>query len=273
MTAMGIYGQSATFTGTGFTITDGGGRVPASCSTVNVSGLSVNTTITNIAFNGFNHTWIGDLEMRLYPPAAAVPPSTTGTTVISSPPDGRGCNFAGGTYNFNDLAASSLDAATAGCTSATNIPAGSYRTSTYGGGTVDGPTTLLSTSPGTLTPAQANGNWLVCAFDFATPDGGSATSTSLTFASVGPSAAGTSVSGRVTTADGRGIINAIVQLTGTDGITRNAYTSSFGYFRFDEVPSGSTYVIGVASKRFAFTPRTISVDDELVGVDFVAAEQ
>ena len=83
------------------------------------------------------------------------------------------------------------------------------------------------------------------------------------------SAANVSISGRVLTSSGAGVRNAIVQLTGTDGVTRRARTSSFGYYRFDDVEAGETYVIGVASKRYTFAPRAITVADELTDVDFI----
>lgn len=86
----------------------------------------------------------------------------------------------------------------------------------------------------------------------------------------GPSAANVAVSGRVLTADGRGLRNALVTITDQLGTSRNAITSSFGYYRFEEVRSGETYTIGVSSKRYVFMPRTITVADELTDVDFVA---
>lgn len=86
----------------------------------------------------------------------------------------------------------------------------------------------------------------------------------------GPTAANVAVSGRVLTADGRGLKNALVTLTDADGTSRTAVTSSFGYYRFDEVAAGQSYVLAVNSKRFTFTPRTLTVTDELTDVDFVA---
>nr|HQU86145.1 hypothetical protein [Pyrinomonadaceae bacterium] len=142
--------QAQSFPGSGFTVSDGGGRVAASCSNVNVTGLTNDVVVSSISLNGFTHTWIGDLEIRVYRPADAAPPSTTGSVVLASPPDARGCNFSGN-YRFTDNAAQSIDAATTGCTSATNVPAGDYRTSTYGGGTANGPVTSLTTSIGNLT--------------------------------------------------------------------------------------------------------------------------
>ena len=85
-----------------------------------------------------------------------------------------------------------------------------------------------------------------------------------------PTAGGVSVSGRVLTATDRGLRNAVVTLTNSSGITRNAITSSFGYYSFDDVEAGGTYVIGVSSKRYHFSPRVMSVTNELQNLDFVA---
>jgi hypothetical protein len=79
-----------------------------------------------------------------------------------------------------------------------------------------------------------------------------------------------SVSGKVMTANGAGVRNAIVSLTDAGGITRTAKTGSFGYYRFDDVLTGQTCGIVVTSKGYTFTPRTISISSELTDVDFVA---
>jgi hypothetical protein len=87
-----------------------------------------------------------------------------------------------------------------------------------------------------------------------------------------PTAANVSLSGRVLTTDGRGIRNTAVVLTGPKGNSRTAMTSSFGYYRFDEVPSGETYVLSVSSKRYQFAPRVVTVQDEIANLDFIAQE-
>lgn len=86
-----------------------------------------------------------------------------------------------------------------------------------------------------------------------------------------PSAANVSVSGRVLTAEGQGVRNAVVTITDSTGVSRSARTASFGFYRFNDVRSGETYVISVSSKRYVFTPRTINVTDEVTGFDFVAS--
>ena len=83
-------------------------------------------------------------------------------------------------------------------------------------------------------------------------------------------AAGVSISGRVLTQNGRGLRNARVSMRDQNGNIRIATTGSFGYYHFDDVESGQTYIIGVASKRFHFTSRVIQVIDNLSDVDFVA---
>ncbi len=87
-----------------------------------------------------------------------------------------------------------------------------------------------------------------------------------------PTAAEVSISGRVSTAEGRGVQNAVLTLTAIDGTRRVIRTGPFGYFRFDDVNAGETYIVSVASKRFAFARPTVVVvaADELANVDFIA---
>ncbi len=87
-----------------------------------------------------------------------------------------------------------------------------------------------------------------------------------------PSAAAVSVSGRVLTPDGRGLRNAVVTLNDQKGIARQVTTSSFGYYRFNEVQTGETYIISVKSKLYRFAPRLVTVSDALTDVDFIGLE-
>jgi len=259
------------FNGPGFTIADGGGRTVTSCSIVPVTGITSNVLLRSVSLNTFSHSWIGDLEARIYPPAAAAPPSLTGSFVLMSPPDSRACNTSGN-YRFIDSATQSIDAATVGCTTNQIVPAGDYRTNTYGGGTNPGPVTNLTTFFGSLTPAQANGNWSVCVFDFATPDGGTVGGTSLDFAIV--TAAQASISGRVVGLEGRGIAGIKIILTDSAGNSRTATTNSFGMYNFDEIEVGGTYVVNAAHKRYQFQNPTqvLSVSENVSGLNFVVIE-
>lgn len=87
---------------------------------------------------------------------------------------------------------------------------------------------------------------------------------------IAPSAANVSVSGRVTTSNGLGVRNAVVTITDSTGVSRSARTGSFGYYRFEGVRSGETYVISVESKRYTFTPRTVNVSDDVNDLDLIA---
>ncbi len=89
-----------------------------------------------------------------------------------------------------------------------------------------------------------------------------------------PTAAMVSVSGRVLTSMGRGISKARVSLIDSEGNVRTALTGSLGYYRFDDLTAGESYVISVLSKRFTFAAPTqiISAKDNVSDVDFIANE-
>ncbi len=89
---------------------------------------------------------------------------------------------------------------------------------------------------------------------------------------IGSTAAGIAISGRVVTRDGRGVRNAVVKLTASDGTSRTVTTSSFGNYTFENVEGGQTYVVGASMKRYRFAPRVLTLFDSLVDVDFVGIE-
>jgi len=91
-----------------------------------------------------------------------------------------------------------------------------------------------------------------------------------------PAAATASISGRVTSADGRGIINATMVVSGGGLLQpRTVKTSSFGYFSVDDLEVGETYILTINSKRFTFSnpSRVISLNDSITDVDFTADAQ
>lgn len=81
-----------------------------------------------------------------------------------------------------------------------------------------------------------------------------------------------SVSGRVTTPAGQNLRNAIVSMIDSQGVRRTATTSSFGIYQFDNVRTGDTYTMTVASKRYRFSPKVLPIDAALTNVDFVGLE-
>ncbi len=143
------------------------------------------------------------------------------------------------------------------------------------GNQVGGPpqTTLF----GTFGLTNANGVWSLYIRD----DGGSLTAVNgcvdggwgLEF--LQPTAANASISGRVTTANGLGIRNAEIVLSGNSiGEPRRVTTSSFGYFTFEDLRVGETYVVTVNSRRFTFQApsQVLSLTDNAFDVNFVANE-
>ncbi len=86
-----------------------------------------------------------------------------------------------------------------------------------------------------------------------------------------PTAASVSVSGRVLSAkNSRGVPNATVQLSDQNGNVRTARTNSFGYYFFNNVEVGQTFVINANHKRYQFDPRIIAVTEELSSLDITA---
>lgn len=88
----------------------------------------------------------------------------------------------------------------------------------------------------------------------------------------GPTAADSSASGRVLTADGSGIQSATVTVIAQTGATRGTLTDKFGKFKFDNLESGENYIFRVAAKRFTFSQDTkvVAVGETTDGIDFVA---
>lgn len=87
-----------------------------------------------------------------------------------------------------------------------------------------------------------------------------------------PTAAEVSVGGRITTADGRGIRNIRVTVSGGDlAGPRSAITSAFGYWQVEGLTAGQSYVVSVGAKRYLFDPpaRLVSPTDSMADVDFV----
>ncbi|MEQ1922205.1 MAG: carboxypeptidase-like regulatory domain-containing protein [Pyrinomonadaceae bacterium] len=88
------------------------------------------------------------------------------------------------------------------------------------------------------------------------------------------SASGTlNISGRVRTANGRGITNATIRITGgllaspiVEKTTRN------GVYSVPGLTAGQQYVVTVNSRRFVFTPnsQTVTIQNDLTNLDFTA---
>jgi hypothetical protein len=90
------------------------------------------------------------------------------------------------------------------------------------------------------------------------------------FMPTGTTAANVTVAGRALDAAGRGAANAVVTMTAPTGERQIAVTNPFGYFRFESVRAGETYIVSIFSKRFQFAPQVVTVNEELNGLIFTA---
>lgn len=79
-------------------------------------------------------------------------------------------------------------------------------------------------------------------------------------------AATVTVSGQVLSPSGQPVSNVIVTISDGSGFVQTTRTTSFGYFTFTGVPNVQNFTISVSSKRFAFTPQTISVNGDTSGI-------
>jgi len=154
------------------------------------------------------------------------------------------------------------------------IPTVQWQVSTDNGANFTNISNSLTNVSGATTPRLTfiaelsdNGNQYRAVFTNAF---GAAVSNPATLNVMPPTAAGVSVSGRVLTNDGRGLPQAIVQITLQNGNTRIARTNSFGYYQFEDIEVGQTLIITVNSKRYQFTPQVISINDSITNLDFTA---
>ena len=86
-------------------------------------------------------------------------------------------------------------------------------------------------------------------------------------------AANASISGRVSAANGTGIRNAVIVVSGGN-LSQPIYvrTGTFGYYTIEDLEVGATYVLTINSKRFQFTnpSRVITLNENIEDADFIA---
>lgn len=82
--------------------------------------------------------------------------------------------------------------------------------------------------------------------------------------------ASTSVSGMAQTADGRALGQVSVTILDQEGNSRTAITSPLGYYSFEGLVVGKSYVITASSKTFSFSPLVFTLNNQLTGIDLIA---
>jgi len=93
-----------------------------------------------------------------------------------------------------------------------------------------------------------------------------------TAGALAPTAGLASVSGRVMRPDGNGIANAVVTITDAAGNTRSLLANPLGYFRFDDVTAGQTYVVTASAKGVTFPARLVEVNGNVAGLEILSIQ-
>lgn len=260
-------------------IPDGGSPTPTCGAPLNITFAvsGINSPIGSVSVNftmNPTHTWVGDLKVSLIAPNTTTHLLFSRVGATTATGFGDDANL-GGTYTFNNTATGNIWTAAASDNNANFIiPPGGYRTKAAGpaGNTSPGPPfTSLSGTFASLPAAARNGTWTLRFEDCSVQDIGTVSAAGLTL--LGTTAADVAVSGRVTTADGAGIRHASISVTGGNlAEPVNALSGAFGYYRFEGLEAGQTYILTIKSKRYVFSQPVIVVTtkDGLSEVNFVA---
>jgi hypothetical protein len=88
-----------------------------------------------------------------------------------------------------------------------------------------------------------------------------------------PSASTASISGQVIDVFGRAIPRANVVVTDVEGRAVMGGTNNFGYYRIEGLRVGQIYIVHANAKGYEFEPITVSLTDDLTGIDFIPSSQ
>ena len=88
-----------------------------------------------------------------------------------------------------------------------------------------------------------------------------------------PTAANATVSGRVADVFGYAIAGVQISMQDSAGNFVTARTNPFGFYVLPGVRAGHTYLISLTHRRYTFQSRSVTVDEDLANVDFVAEPQ
>jgi hypothetical protein len=241
-------------------------------STINVSGAANVIGSMRVSIYDYSHQFPDNVDLLLVGPLGQefILMADAGGLTATGPVTITFTDSAGAVLPDNGPLTTGSREPTSWITPVTNFPApapaGPY---SEPGSTIGG--TGTQTLFGNFGLTNPNGNWNL----YARLQGGGlgqiAGGWGLEF--LVPTAAQASISGRVMTADGTSIRNAEMVLTGNSLQTPlRVSTSSFGYFTFDGLQTGETYVLTVNSRRFTFQvpSRVISLTDNVGDMDFIA---
>lgn len=278
-TAICRINEAATqFTNVSPIVLNGSGASNPYPSTINVTGATNSISYMRVTLFDLAADAADDLDVLLVGPDGQ-------SFVLMADAGGAAAIPTGTTLTFNDNAASYLPDSTV-------ITSGSYKPTSWEHSSSEFPLPApigphAEPGPGGLPVprsaqinsvfggSNANGTWSLYIFD------DTAGPLSIVPGSVAggwgiemlaPTAAAVSLSGRVSDAFGRGVRGVMVVLEG-GGLPgpRIALTSTFGYFSFEGLSSG-TYGVTVVAKRYTFavSSRTFNLTDSVWDADFIA---
>lgn len=84
-----------------------------------------------------------------------------------------------------------------------------------------------------------------------------------------PIAATATVSGRVMVR-GRGLARAYVTISDSNGMIQRTMTNPQGFYRFENIQTGSTYTFDVVSKRYTFATQVVTISENISDLNFTA---
>ncbi len=239
-------------------------------TTVSVAGFTGTITKVTVRMNGVNHPTPDDIGLLLISP--------TGTKVRLTTDNGGSVAVTNADILFDDTAANAIpDAGPVFATSWQPTPDGGNS-----GGSASHSANFPAPAPAApyaallsaFNGSNPNGTWSLYIDDDSNSDPGTITGGwTLTIEAAAPTAAESTISGRAVNASGRGLGNVRVMLYGGN-LPYPIYTQTnpFGYYRFENITVGQTYVMSVSSKRYSFTNpvRVINLSDDLFELDFFA---
>jgi hypothetical protein len=252
------------------------------------------TRVTSVTYNGQMLTPIGSQLSPDFRNAVEMfrlnnPPSGTGNIVINLP-IGLANYVVGGGTSFSGVSLLAPNGAFTSASGSSKFPTVIVNDSTTGDIVLDAlaaSPNALSFVPGLGQDLRYEGSTFFGSFDVGAGSTKAAVSPvtmswemsfvddwalgAVAVKALGATAAGVNVSGRVLLPSGRGINRARVALTDSTGETRAAFTNPFGYYRFEDVRAGETYVFDVKAKHNSFASQVIVVNEETNELNFTAA--
>lgn len=251
--------------------------------TFTVSGIPAMSQVNNVSLTysfSPNHTWVGDLRATLRSPDNEVHTLFYDIGDTTSPSGAGDSSNLLGPYTMADSGATTLwSEALLGDTSYV-LRSGTYRTTNINANVATSMNATfgypgaplldkifygkqeksLKESANELT----NGTWTFVISDNQGGDTGTLSQLQLSIDYDPALAANASVSGRLVTPSGKAVANAqVMVINTTTGSIKTVTSSSFGYFKVEELPVGNLYVLQVVSREYQFPIQNFTLNEDI----------